>query len=80
VNQDRKRHHNQRHLHQLQCQEFREFRTRGRRGRSTPRSLYSKTRAAVAPDRLIAKGYGESQPLVSNDTDEGRFQNRLGRI
>lgn len=30
----------------------------------------------IAPDRLIAKGYGESQPLASNDTEEGRFQNR----
>ena len=30
----------------------------------------------ISSDRLIAKGYGESQPLVTNDTDDSRFQNR----
>ena len=30
----------------------------------------------VPADRLTAKGYGEAQPVASNDTDEGRFQNR----
>ncbi|MHB1052786.1 MAG: OmpA family protein [Thiobacillus sp.] len=30
----------------------------------------------ISADRLTAKGYGESQPLESNDTDEGRFKNR----
>lgn len=30
----------------------------------------------IAADRLIAKGYGESQPVADNDTDEGRFKNR----
>lgn len=30
----------------------------------------------IAPDRLTAKGYGESKPLVSNDTLAGRQQNR----
>ena len=30
----------------------------------------------IAKDRLSAKGYGESQPVASNDTREGRFQNR----
>lgn len=30
----------------------------------------------IRADRLVAKGYGESQPIASNDTDEGRFQNR----
>lgn len=30
----------------------------------------------VAPERLAAVGYGEFQPLVSNDTDAGRAQNR----
>jgi len=24
----------------------------------------------------VAKGYGESQPVAPNDTDEGRAQNR----
>lgn len=30
----------------------------------------------ISADRLVAKGYGESQPIASNDTEEGRFQNR----
>jgi chemotaxis protein MotB len=30
----------------------------------------------VAPERLAAVGYGEFQPLVSNDTEMGRAQNR----
>ncbi len=30
----------------------------------------------IASDRLFAKGYGESQPIADNATDEGRFQNR----
>jgi OOP family OmpA-OmpF porin len=30
----------------------------------------------IAADRLVTKGYGESQPIASNDTEEGRFQNR----
>jgi OOP family OmpA-OmpF porin len=30
----------------------------------------------VGSDRLIAKGYGESQPVASNDTKEGMAQNR----
>lgn len=30
----------------------------------------------ISADRLTAKGYGESQPLESNDTDDGRFKNR----
>ena len=30
----------------------------------------------ISAGRLTAKGYGESQPLESNDTDEGRFKNR----
>lgn len=30
----------------------------------------------VAADRLTAKGYGESQPVADNETEEGRFQNR----
>ncbi len=30
----------------------------------------------VAADRLTAKGYGESQPVAGNDTDEGRLKNR----
>jgi outer membrane protein OmpA-like peptidoglycan-associated protein len=30
----------------------------------------------VAADRLTAKGYGESQPVADNATEEGRFKNR----
>ena len=30
----------------------------------------------VAADRLTAKGYGESSPVASNDTEEGRYKNR----
>lgn len=30
----------------------------------------------ISADRLVTKGYGESQPIASNDTEEGRFQNR----
>jgi outer membrane protein OmpA-like peptidoglycan-associated protein len=30
----------------------------------------------ITPKRLLAKGYGESQPVSSNDTEEGRAKNR----
>ncbi len=30
----------------------------------------------IAMDRLIAKGYGETQPIDTNDTEEGRQNNR----
>jgi OOP family OmpA-OmpF porin len=30
----------------------------------------------IAEGRLSTMGYGESQPVASNDTVEGRFQNR----
>jgi len=32
--------------------------------------------AGIAPARLQAKGYGESNPIASNDTDNGRQANR----
>jgi outer membrane protein OmpA-like peptidoglycan-associated protein len=30
----------------------------------------------VAADRLVARGYGETQPIADNDTAEGRAENR----
>lgn len=30
----------------------------------------------IAPERLIAKGFGEARPVADNKTDEGRFKNR----
>src|SRR5262249_21604752 len=30
----------------------------------------------ISPDRLIAEGYGEQNPIASNSTEEGRAQNR----
>lgn len=30
----------------------------------------------INKDRLVAKGYGESKPIATNDTDDGRQQNR----
>jgi len=40
----------------------------------------------LAPERILAVGYGSSRPIASNDTPEGRSQNRrvevvnLGRM
>ncbi len=30
----------------------------------------------VGPNALIAKGYGETKPVATNDTEEGKFRNR----
>lgn len=30
----------------------------------------------VAPERLVARGYGEDQPIASNDSEQGRARNR----
>ncbi|MDP4282185.1 MAG: OmpA family protein [Bacteroidota bacterium] len=34
----------------------------------------------IGPKRVIAKGYGETQPVASNDTPEGRQQNRRTEV
>ena len=34
----------------------------------------------INPDRLGAKGYGETRPIASNATEEGRYQNRRVEI
>ncbi|MHB1143534.1 MAG: OmpA family protein [Thiobacillus sp.] len=44
-----------------------------RRAEAVRNYLISK---GIAADRLSAKGYGESQPVADNATDEGRFKNR----
>jgi len=44
-----------------------------RRALSVRRHL---VQAGIAPDRLIPQGYGKSNFVASNDTDEGRAQNR----
>ena len=33
-------------------------------------------RFGIAADRLVPRGYGESRPIASNDTKEGRAANR----
>jgi len=34
------------------------------------------TAQGIKASRLTARGYGESRPVASNDTDEGRAENR----
>ncbi|BAV08113.1 OmpA family protein [Filimonas lacunae] len=38
--------------------------------------LNTLVKAGIAKDRLKAKGFGAEKPMVSNDTDEGKAQNR----
>ena len=51
---------------------------------STARALsvlhYLATDQGISPERLSAIGYGEYRPLASNDTKEGRKQNRRVEI
>ena len=44
-----------------------------RRAESIVRYLVSKD---IALERLVARGYGESRPIASNSTEEGRNRNR----
>ncbi|MBP5548343.1 MAG: PD40 domain-containing protein [Bacteroidales bacterium] len=37
-------------------------------------------RKGIASDRLTYKGYGETQPIATNDTEEGRGENRRTEI
>ncbi len=34
----------------------------------------------IAPDRIVAKGYGDTQPISSNDTDAGKQKNRRTEV
>lgn len=34
----------------------------------------------IAEDRILAKGYGETEPIATNETDEGRQENRRVEI
>ncbi len=49
----------------------------GRRANSVKDYLISN---GISPDRIIAKGYGESQPIASNETPEGRQKNRRTEV
>ena len=44
--------------------------------RATAVARYLQDHAKVDPSRLVAAGYGEFRPKTSNDTPEGRAQNR----
>jgi OOP family OmpA-OmpF porin len=37
---------------------------------------YLVQRFEIVPDRLVVKGYGKNQPRTTNETSEGRSQNR----
>jgi outer membrane protein OmpA-like peptidoglycan-associated protein len=45
-----------------------------RRAESAKRYLVEKF--SIDPDRLVARGFGETRPIASNETPEGRAQNR----
>jgi outer membrane protein OmpA-like peptidoglycan-associated protein len=37
---------------------------------------YLKTSHGINPDKLLSKGFGETQPIIDNNTEENRFINR----
>ena len=45
-----------------------------RRAKAVKKYLTGK--GGIAKDALTAKGYGETQPIASNDTEDGREKNR----
>jgi outer membrane protein OmpA-like peptidoglycan-associated protein len=64
------------HIHAHTCNiggETFNFRLSQRRAESVMRYLIEK---GISPDLFFAQGFGLSQPEVSNDTEEGREQNR----
>ncbi len=48
-----------------------------RRAKSVKNYLVSN---GISPERIIAKGYGESQPIASNEIPEGRQKNRRTEV
>lgn len=46
------------------------------RARAETLKTYLVEAHGIDPDRLVAKGYGESVPVAANDTPEGRAKNR----
>ena len=48
--------------------------------RSKAVASYLADKCGISPNRLIVKGYGESTPIATNDTMEGRAKNRRVEI
>ncbi len=41
---------------------------------------YLKSKGVVLGDRFVMNGFGETKPMASNNTEEGRAQNRRVRV